>query len=155
MTRLTFRTMALVSAAAAIVALAGCAELSKLTTPAAQPFVQVAVDAAVGLAVGNDAATQKVRATQIKSIATQVLQADSGTSATLAALEGVVNAKLATLKLPAADMAAAQLLTATLAAVIQSQLSSSTAASSVTAQTQVAVSQIMNDVINATSVYGV
>jgi hypothetical protein len=141
------------AAAACIVALSGCAFVSKLSTPAAAPFVQVAVDAAVAGAVGTNPAIAKVKAARIKAIAQQALAADSGTTATLAAVEGVVNAQLVKLNLPPADLAAAQLLTATLTAVIQQQLSSPSAGA-VTAQTQVAIAQVLQDVILATSAYG-
>jgi hypothetical protein len=141
------------SAAACLVALSGCAVLSKLTTPAAAPFVQVAVDAAVAGAVGTNPAIAKTKAVKIKAIAQQALAADSGTTATLAAVEGVVNAQILKLNLPPADVAAAQLLTATLTVVIQNQLSSPSA-SGVTASTQVAIAQVLQDVILATSAYG-
>jgi hypothetical protein len=140
-------------AACALALLSGCSFISKLTTPAAAPFVQVAVDAAVAVAVGTNQAVAKVKASQIKAIATQALAADTGTTATLSAIESVVNAQILKLNLPAGDVAAAQLLTATLTAVIQSELSSPKA-SAVTAQTQVAIAQVLNDVILATSAYG-
>lgn len=131
----------------------GCATLAKVITPAAQPFLQVSVDVAVATAVGSNAATQKSRAAQIKTIATEVLTLDTGTEVALSAVEAAVNAKIAALNLPPADLAAAQLLTATLAAVIQTKLNTSTAGA-VTQTTQVAISDICNDVISATSAYG-
>jgi hypothetical protein len=133
--------------------LSGCATLAKLITPAAQPFLQVSVDVAVATAVGNNAATQKARAVQIKAIAADVLTLDTGTQVALSAIQAVVNAKVVALHLPPADLAAAQLLTATLSAVIQTKLNG-TAAGQVTAATQVAISDVCNDVISATSAYG-
>lgn len=138
--------------AIAIGALAGCATLAKVMTPAAQPFLQVSVDVAVATAVGNNPATQKAKAAQIKAIAIAALAVDTGTQVALSAIEGVVNTQIASLNLPPADLAAAQLLTATLAAIVQVKLSSS-AAGQVTAATQVAVSDICNDVVSATSAY--
>jgi hypothetical protein len=134
--------------------LSGCATLAKIVTPAAQPFLQVAVDVAVATAVGNDASVQKVRAARIKAIAVEVLTLDTGTQVALSAIEAAVNAKIATLNLPPIDLAAAQLLTSTLTAVIQAKLDA-TPAGAVTATTQVAISDICNDVISAVSAYGV
>jgi hypothetical protein len=136
-----------------LLSLSGCSTLASVLTPAAQPFLQVAVDAAVATAVGSNAATQKANAVKIKTIATEVLTLDTGTMVALSAVEAAVNAKIATLNLPPADLAAANLLTATLAAVIQTKLSTS-AAGAVTATTQVAVADIANDVISACSAYG-
>lgn len=134
--------------AIALCSLNGCATLASIVTPAAAPFVQAAVDVAVATAVQKG-----VPAAQIKSIAAQVLAADTGTQVALIAVEEIINGKLVALNLPAADLAAGEILTATLTGVIQLELSG-TAASAVTSQTQVAVSQLMNDVIIATSAYG-
>lgn len=137
-----------------LLSLSGCANLASVLTPASQPFLQVAVDAAVAGAVGSDASTQKAKALKIKTIATEVLTIDTGTQVALSAVEAAVNAKIATLNLPPADLVAAQLLTATLAAVIQTKLNTSTAGA-VTQTTQVAIADIANDVISACSAYGV
>jgi len=138
----------------ALAMLSGCTTLGKVITPAAQPFLQVAVDVAVSQAVGTNPATQKANALKIKNIATQVLAVDTSTQTALSAVEQVVNAKIALLNLPPADLAAAQLLTATLEAVIQTQLQTTTAGA-VTATTQVAVADIAQDVITAASAFGV
>lgn len=137
-----------------LLSLSGCATLASALTPAAQPFLQVAVDAAVATAVGSDASTQKAKALKIKTIATEVLTIDTGTQVALSAVEAAVNAKIATLNLPPADQLAAQLLTSALAAIIQTKLNTSTAGA-VTQTTQVAVADIANDVISACSAYGV
>jgi hypothetical protein len=128
---------------------AGCTALQKLTTPAAQPFIQAAVDVAVATAVAKG-----VPAAQIKSIAQAVLAADTGTAVALSSIQSIVSAKIATLKLPPADAAAASLLIATLDGIVQVQLSSPSA-TKITAATQVAVSELFNDVVVATSAYGV
>jgi hypothetical protein len=125
-----------------------CSTLSKLTTPAAQPFVQAAVDVAVATAIQKG-----IPAAQIKSIAQQVLAADSGTTVALGAVQALVLQKIAALKLPPADAVAAQLLVATLNGIIQVQLSGATA-QKITAETQVAIADLFNDVIVATSAYG-
>jgi uncharacterized protein YceK len=62
----------------AALGLAGCATLSKITTPGAQPYIQAAVDIAVATTIGNNSATQRDRALQIKAIAQQVLEVDEG-----------------------------------------------------------------------------
>jgi hypothetical protein len=133
----------------ALAMFAGCATVEKIVTPAAQPFIQAAVDVAVATAVQKG-----VPALEIKSIAAQVLAVDTGTQVALTAVETIINAKLVSLNLAPADLAAAEILTATLEGVLQLQLSG-TAATAVTAQTQVAVADLMNDIIVATSAYGV
>ena len=135
--------------------LTGCAEISKLSTPAAQPFVQVAVDLAVARAVGTDPTTQQAQALKIKTIAQEVLAIDTGSSVPLSALEATVTAKIATLHLQPADAQAAQILVVTLGALVQQQIGSATTGGAVTPDTKVAVAQICNFVITATSVYGV
>lgn len=131
-----------------VMPLTGCATIAKVLTPTAQPFVQAAVDVAVATAVQKG-----ISAAQIKSIAGQVLAADTGTQVALNAIEEIVNGKIVALHLPPADLAASQVLTATLEGVIQLELSG-TAATAITAQTQVAVADLMNDVIIATAAYG-
>jgi len=144
----------LIALSLALVGLSGCATLGKIVTPTVQPFLQVAVDVAVATAVGANPATQKTNAARIKTIATEVLTLDTGTQVALSAVEAAVNAKIASLNLPPADLAAAQLLTATLEAIIQTKLQGS-AAGTVTQTTQVAIADVVNDVISATSAYGV
>jgi hypothetical protein len=134
---------------ASLIAFTGCATLGKIVTPVAAPFIQAAVDAAVATAVQKGVAAAK-----IKTIASEVLAADTGTQVALSAVESIINQKLVALDLPPADLAAAEILTATLTGVIQLQLTG-TAATAITAQTQVAVADIMNDLIVATSAYGV
>lgn len=132
-----------------VLLVSGCATLEKIVTPAAAPFVQAAVDAAVATAV-----TKGVSAAKIKTIASEILAADTGTQVALSAIESIINQKLVALNLPPADLAAAEILTATLTGIIQLQLTG-TAATAITAQTQIAVADIMNDLIVATSAYGV
>jgi hypothetical protein len=129
---------------------AGCAQLASIVTPSSAPFIQVAVDVAVATAVQKGVPPAK-----IKSIAQAVLALDSGsTVVNLAAVQALLDAKLATMNLPPADLAAAQVLTAALDAIIQTKLSAPSAGT-VTAATEVAVAQVLNDVISATSAYGV
>jgi hypothetical protein len=131
-----------------VLVLTGCATLAKVFNPTAQPFVQAAVDVAVATAVQKGIAAAK-----IKSLAQQVLAADTGTQVALSTIETIINAKLVALNLPPADLAAGEILTSTLTGLLQMELTG-TAASAVTAQTQVYVADICNDLITATSVYG-
>lgn len=128
--------------------LTSCASLAKVIEPASRPFIQAAVDVAVATAVQQGASAAK-----IKSVAQQLLVADSGTQVALVAIETAVNAQIGQLHLPPADYAAVTLLTATLTGVIQLELQG-TAAGAVTAETQVAVKQVLSDVILATAAYG-
>jgi hypothetical protein len=128
-----------------LICLPGCV----LFTPSGAPFLQATVDAAVATAVQKG-----VPAAKIKSLAQQVLAADTGTQVALSAIETVINSKLAALNLPPADLAAAEILTSTLEGIIQVALSG-TAASQVTAATQTDVATICNDLIAATALYGV
>ena len=128
----------------ALVALAGCAVWPKLASPSAAPFIQAGIDVAV-----TTAEQKGITAAQINKVAKTALAADSGTTATVTAIEGVVNAQLVALKLPPGDLAAAQLLMATLGSIITAELQKGSAAA-ITAQTQVAVATILKDVIAAT-----
>lgn len=97
-----------------LLALVGCKTLS---APTSQPYITAAVDVAVATAEAKG-----IPAAQINAIAKQALAADQGTSATLAAVAGVVNAQLAKLNLPAGDLAAAQILEDALSIAIQAQI---------------------------------
>lgn len=96
----------------------GCSLVSKLESPAAQPFDAIAVAVGVDALVGVNLPTQAARATSIKMIAQEVLAADQGTQATLATLESVAAAKVTALQLPPGDAAAANLLIAVLSATV-------------------------------------
>ena len=87
-----------------------------------------------------------ITAAQINAIAHQALVADSGASATLAAVAGVVNSELAALKLPAGDLAAAQILEAALSVAIAEQIGSN----ATLANAQAATADVINAVIAAT-----
>ncbi len=153
----TTRTVAAIAAACLLSVVigfsTGCASLGKLMTPAAVPFVQVAVDVAVAAAVGTDPAAQKTKASQIKAIAQQLLLVDQGEAVTLTALQAIVNAKVASLNLPPADVAAAMLLTQALTDAVTAEISTATQGA-VSPATQVAIAQVLNDVISATTAFG-
>jgi hypothetical protein len=128
--------------------LTGCATAGKFITPTVVTIEQGVADVAVATAVSKG-----IPALQIKTIAQQLLALDNGTTA-LSAIEAVVTQKLIAMKLPPGDLAAAQLLTQSLTAAVTAKLSTSTAGS-VNANTQVAIADVLNAVITATSFYGV
>jgi predicted small lipoprotein YifL len=149
-----FRLHSLI-AIAALALLAGCTSLGNLTTPSGNVLVQVAVDVAVGQVVGTGP-TAKAKAAQISAIAQQALSIDQGSSVTLAALEGAVNAQIAKLNLPPADALAAQVLVQTVESIITQKLTggaTTTPAGTVTPTSSVAIALVLQDVITACSVY--
>jgi hypothetical protein len=143
--------------------LTGCAEITKLeqkiTSPGGQVISQIAVDLAIGAVVGNDP-NAKTKAGRVKSIAQKVIAADQGTSVTLSALVAVANSEIAKLQLPPAEQAASALLVQSLTILVSNALTpppgvTATPASTAAANVQVIVAQLMNQVILATSGYGV
>lgn len=116
----------------------GCATLTK---PEAQPYVKAAVDIAVATAE-----TKGVTAAQINSIAKQALAADNGSAASLAAINELINAQLAKLSLPPADIAAIQILETALSAAVQAQIGQNPNL----AQAQAAVAEFINEAIAIT-----
>jgi hypothetical protein len=121
--------------------LSGCSVFSKLTTPAAQPYITAAVDVAVATAESKG-----VPAAQINSICKTALAADAGTAATLATVASVVNVELAKLNLPAGDLAAARILEDALSIAIQAQVG----ANPNVATAQAAIANVLNTAIAAT-----
>jgi hypothetical protein len=117
-----------------VVLLSGCF----LTKPSAQPYIQAAVLIAVGTAEAKG-----ISAVEINAIAKAALAADTGASATLTTIAGLINAQIAKLGLPAADLAAANILEAALAAAIEAKINGSTTL----AQTQAAIADVLNYVI--------
>ncbi len=139
-----------------LASLYGCSTLASLLTPTAQPFEQAIVYAAVGASIQQgtaDRATWAARATKIKAIAQQLQAIDTGSSAALALLEQVLNAKIISLNLPPADLLAAQTLTAAIEAVIQTELGSASNGV-LTPQSQVAINDVLLWVTTAASAYG-
>lgn len=123
-------------------ALTACTTLSNFFgSPTGTAVATAAVDVAVATAEQKG-----VTAAQINSIAKTALAADSGTAATLSAVSSVVNAQLAKLKLPAADLAAAQILEDALAVAIQAQIG----ANPNVATAQAAIADVLNAAIAAT-----
>lgn len=121
-----------------LLALVGCKTLS---APTSQPYITAAVDVAVATAEAKG-----IPAAQINAIAKQALAADQGTSATLAAVAGVVNAQLAKLNLPAGDLAAAQILEDALSIAIQAQIGNNPDI----ANTQAIIASVLSIAIAAT-----
>ena len=139
-------------AIAAALSVTGCAALSTLSAPQYLPLEQAAVAAAVYTAeTANhaDAATQTARAAKINAIAKQILAVDQGTSAALADIELIANAKVAALNLPPADLLVAQLLVASLGQAIQAQLAVTTQGA-ISPQTQVAIADVCKWIITDT-----
>lgn len=113
-------SLGLIIVAAVAVGMGGCSLVSKLESPAAQPFDAIAVAVGVDALVGVNLSTQAARAASIKAIAQEVLAVDQGTIATLATLESVAAAKVTALQLPPGDAAAANLLVAVLSSTVNS-----------------------------------
>lgn len=138
--------------------MSGCAYMSQLIAPAAQPFVLAAVDVAVAQAIskqaGNDVAAQKVVAAKVKSVAQQVLAADASVTTTVATLEIDLNAKIVALKLPPPELAAGLALAASLEAALTTYIQT-TPKGQVVASTQLAIADVCNAVITAAGAYGV
>ncbi len=137
-----------VLALAAIIALTGCAAAGKLITPTAVMVTQGVADVAVATAVSKG-----IPAAKIKLIAQQLLALDNSNSA-LSAIEAALNAQIVALHLPPGDVAAMQILTSSLTAAVNAKLGSGTAGS-VNSNTQVAIADVLNAVLQATSFYGV
>jgi hypothetical protein len=149
------RALALVCAAALAALICGCSTLSNLTTPAANPLIQVAVDVAVAQVVGTGASAH-AQAQKISSIAQQALALDNGSSVAITAIESAVNAQIAKLNLPPADALAANVLVQTVETLITQKLgggSTTTTAGTVTSTTNVAIALVLNDVIQACAIY--
>lgn len=119
----------------------GCATIAKLATPSAQPYIVVAVDVAVATAESKG-----VPAAQINAVCKVALAADSGTAATLATVATVVNAEIAKLNLPPADLAAALILEDALSVAIQAQVG----ANPDVATAQAVVANVLQAAIRAT-----
>ena len=141
------------------VVLSGCTALGNLTTPAASPLVQVAVDLAVGTAVSRSPMNAQLATQNIYNIAKEALTIDTGSSVAITAIEAAVNARIAQLNLPPPDLQAAQILSATITQLITAKLSSgggttTTSAGTVTSTTQVAVATVLQDVMFACQTYG-
>lgn len=116
-----------------------------VTSPAAQVLVTAAVDAAIATAESKG-----ITAAQINSVAKVALTAAGSTGATVGTVTAVANAKLATLNLPAGDLAAAQLLESLIGAEIQARLAADPTATANVASASTDVSFVLNAVIGAT-----
>jgi hypothetical protein len=138
---LTVAAPVLLCAFLAVTALTGCTTMQKVFSPNAAPYVTAAVDVAVATAESKG-----VPATQINSIAKQALAADTGAGASLAAVTALVNAQVAKLNLPPADLAAVQILEVALTAAVQQQIGQNPNV----AVAQADVAQLLNAVISAT-----
>jgi hypothetical protein len=133
-------------ALAFIVAGSGCATVAKvdaaITSPAAQPYIEAAVDAAVATAE-----VKGVTALQINNAAKAALAADKGVAVSLATISGSVNTQLAKLKLPQKDQAAVAILEVAIDAAIDAKIG----ANPTIAKSQAAVADVLQALITATS----
>ena len=99
---------------------------------------------------GNaDPTTQHARAVKINTIAKQVLAIDQNTSMALVDVEAIVDAKIATLNLPAPDLIVANMLTAALGQALSAQLALTTKGA-ISPQTQIAIADVCNWIITDT-----
>lgn len=136
--------------------LAGCAALgpvNRALTQAKSPVVQAGVTLAVATAIGNGA-DQKTKAAAIKAIATEVYQASSAPSATIAVLEAALNTEIEKVATNPADKAAFMILASTLEGFLQTYIATNPAGA-VTADTLVNIQGVAQAVVQATSFYGV
>lgn len=138
--KLHWMTVALTAMLIGVI-LSGCSVMQKLTTPAAQPYIQAAV--LVGV---TTAETKGISAVQINQICKTALAADQGAGATLQVIASVINTELAKLNLPAGDMAAIQLVEVGIGAYIQQAVGQNANV----AQFQATVAQFLNVAIQAT-----
>lgn len=122
--------------------LQGCAQLTAFE---ASPTGAEVIAASVGIAVAT-AEAKGFSAARINAIAKTALAADSGSTATLAAVSAVVQSELATLKLPAADQAVVDVLVAALSGAIQAKVGNN----ATLAQAQAVAAVVIQDVIAAT-----
>ena len=128
-------------ATAAVVAAGVTTVDTVVTGPAAQPFIEAGVLAAV-----TEAERKGITAAQINSVAKQALAADSGTTATLAEVAALVNAQLDKLDLPAGDMQAASVIEGALNVAIGVVVG----ANPTVAATQAATADVLQAIITAT-----
>ena len=132
-----------------MVLLPACTTLGNLVSPTGSALVSVAVDLAVGAAVAKG-----VSPTLIATTAQELLALDSGSSVAITAIDAALQAKLASLHLPPADLLAVNVLSTSIVAIINSKITAAggavkTATGTVTATTQVAIALVLNDVIAA------
>jgi hypothetical protein len=135
------KAVAPVLAVAFALGLTACASVpAALSSPVGQATLGAVADVTVATAEQHG-----ITAAQINSIAHKALAADQGASASLAAVAGVVNVELASLKLPAGDLAAAQILEAALSVAITERIGSNASL----ANAQAAAADVINAVIAA------
>jgi len=139
--------------------LCGCTSLGKFITPTTVEIAQIAIDTAVGAVLGPDTVAAKATAVAIKSIATQLLAADTGSSVAIGALATELTTEIDTkLKLTPTEQLAANALVqivATLVPNILAQTSSTATTPASAPSAKVAIATVLQQIINATAAYGV
>lgn len=122
-----------------LLSLSACASLSNfLSSPTGQETIQAVVSIAVATAEQKG-----VPAAKINAIAKAGLAADTGTTATLATVNTIINSKL--VSLPALDQQAVMILETALDAAIAAKVQGNTSI----AQAQASISQVLQAVVTA------
>jgi hypothetical protein len=152
--------LALASSVAVI--MAGCASLSgSSSSVAATAAVQAAVDLGVGTFIQQTAKTpaaQAQEAQQITMIAAALEGVLTGNQATLAALDQMLQTRIAAANLPPPDKAAALILAQTIQSIVMQQIQAGTSAGGappLSASQVVAIKTVLDDVLQAASFYNV
>ena len=148
-----------VSACAAAL-LIGCSTLSNFTSNSASASaVQAAIDLAVGTtiqATAHTPAEQAAQAQQIITVTQDVEGAVTGNTTTLALLDAALQKAITAANLPPPDKAAAMILAQTVQSIILQQIQGVPGTKPVLTATQtVAITTVLNDVIQAASFYNV
>lgn len=137
------RRLRLLALPLAAIFLSACASVSGFFgSPTGETVIVASVDVAVATAEQKG-----VSAAEINKIAHAALAADTGTTATLAAVSTLLNNQIAKLNLPAGDQAAAAILEVALAAAITAKIGNN----ATVASTQAAIAVVLQDVIAVTS----
>jgi len=143
--------------AALLLTLAGCASLGKLVTPNSVLISQIGFDVAVGAACGPDTVAGRAKALAIKTIASELLAVDTGSSVPLSLLQATLQTKIAALSAanPGEALAANEVLVI-VSQIVANLTTPSAGAKPVAASTAtVAIATVLQQIISATGAYGV
>ncbi len=140
--------------------LIGCSTLSSITSnPASASAVQAAIDLAVGATIQQTASTPAAQAAQAQKIVTVAQDVEAvvtGNTTTLAMLDAALQQAIASANLAPPDKAAAMILAQTVQSIILQQIQGAPGAKpTLTAAQTVAITTVLNDVIQAASFYNV
>lgn len=137
-----------------LLSLSGCADFSSfIGSPAAvQVVAPDVINLAVAATIGTNKATVVARAQKIKDIASIIL-VDETALTSLPTLEADINAQIAKLNLPGADLILAQQLAAALEIAANVYLTG-TGKTAIVATASVAISTVLNQVIAEAKAFG-